>query len=53
MSGENKADLVTVVVDGIEQRASPAAGDTEDMIDPRFDKHFTHLLAGLHRPSLR
>jgi hypothetical protein len=53
MPGEDKADFVTVVVDGIEQGASPAAGDAEDVIDPRFNEHFTHLLAGLHGCFLR
>ena len=53
MPGEDKADLVTVVVDGVEQGASPAAGDAEDVIDPCLNEHFTHLLAGLHRWFLR
>src|SRR5215475_4456012 len=48
MPGEDEADLVAMVVDGIEQGACPTAGDAKDVIDPRLNKHFAHLLAGLH-----
>jgi len=48
MPGEDEADLVAMVMDGIEQGACPTAGDAKDVIDPRLNKHFAHLLAGLH-----
>src|SRR4030095_3412409 len=48
MPGEDEADLVAMVVDGIEQGACATAGDAKDVIDPRLNKHFAHLLAGLH-----